>query len=104
MKISVKPELLDEWIAYTVNIGFPGMLAQPGCQRVFRLVSADSKSSYHIMTIWDSLEDLERFRSSDDLRILKEKSAHLTFPDREELLFETFGEGSYGTKAGAPPL
>jgi hypothetical protein len=56
---------------YTRDIGFPGMLAQPGCTKVWRMRrhGAD-EGEYQVITVWDSMESLERFKSSDAMREL----------------------------------
>ena len=32
LKMQVRPDRIAEWLAFTRDVGFPGMLSQPGCQ------------------------------------------------------------------------
>ncbi len=88
LHVSVKPDKVYEWMAYTRDEGFPGMLRQPGCRQIWRLKVHGSENEYHIMTLWDSYEDLERFRASDDIKALGKASAGLTDAHRGETLYE----------------
>jgi len=86
LTMHVDPARVDEWMRFTRDIGFPGMLAQPGCRQIWRLRGRAGEADYKVMTLWDGLADLERFRASEAMRVLSEAAAPLTTaPAREEL-------------------
>lgn len=87
LHVSVKPGKLDDWMAFTRDYGFPGMLRQHGCRQIWRLKS-HGLDDYHIMTLWDSIEDLERFRASDDMKAFSARGAAVTDPARGETLYD----------------
>lgn len=88
LKMRVHPDRHADWLRFTRDIGFPGMLAQPGCRAIRRLRRQDSADDFRIMTEWDSLADLERFRASPAMGELSRAATGLTIPPAEELLFE----------------
>ncbi len=88
LKMRVNMARYDEWLAFTRDIGFPGMLAQPGCRAICRLRRVDSEDDFRILTEWDDLAALERFRASPAMAELSRAAAGLTIPPAEELLFE----------------
>ena len=79
LTMRVVPERLDDWLRFTRDIGFPGMRRQPGCRGIWRLHEHGAGNDYQVVTLWDSLADLERFRASDAMR---ELSAAGRRPDR----------------------
>lgn len=89
LKMRVRPERYEDWLRFTRDVGFPGMLAQPGCRAIRRLRAHGSAEDFRIMTEWDSLADLERFRASPAMAELTAAGAGLNIPPAEELLFET---------------
>jgi heme-degrading monooxygenase HmoA len=88
LTMRVVPERLDDWRRFTRDVGFPGMRRQPGCRGIWRLQRHDAKHEYQVATLWDSLADLERFRSSDAMRELTAAAAGLTVPPSDEALFD----------------
>lgn len=88
LKMRVHPGRYEDWLRFTRDTGFPGMLAQPGCRAIRRLRRADSTDDFRILTEWDSPADLERFRASPAMGDLSRAAAGLTIPPAEELLFE----------------
>jgi heme-degrading monooxygenase HmoA len=88
LTMRVVPERLDDWFRFTRDIGFPGMLAQPGCRNIWRLHKHGDGSEYQVVTVWDSLADLERFRASDAMRTLSAQASGLTIPPSAETLFD----------------
>jgi heme-degrading monooxygenase HmoA len=94
LHVRVKPDKLDEWLRYTRDEGFPGMLRQHGCRQIWRLRTHDSEADYHIMTLWDRLEDLQRFRESDDMRRFTAASAAVMDPARGETLYDVIEDPS----------
>jgi quinol monooxygenase YgiN len=88
LTMRVVPERRDDWLRFTRDIGFPGMRQQPGCHGVWRLHGHDADSEYQVVTLWDSMADLEQFRSSDAMRELTAAAAGLTVPPNAEALFD----------------
>jgi len=88
LHVSLKPGKTDEWMHYTRELGFPAMLRQHGCRQIWRLQTHGADGDYHIMTLWDSIEDLERFRASDDMQRLVAASAEVMGPARGETLYD----------------
>jgi hypothetical protein len=90
----IRPERFGDWLLFTRDVGFPGMLAQPGCRAIRRLAVLGSRSdpdgavAVCIETDWDSLSDLERFRASEAMRTLTEAGRGLSIPPSGESLFE----------------
>ena len=88
----IRPERYEDWLRFTRDIGFPGMLAQPGCRAIRRLTAPDEAGDGSIpvciMTEWDSRADLERFRVSDAMRHLTEAGRGLSIPPAVERIHE----------------
>ncbi len=102
LDVHVRPDRVAEWLRFTRDEGFPGMLRQPGCHSVRRLRVHGTEAEYRVMTEWDSAAHLERFRASDDMRRLTAASAALTEGPSAELLFDVIGDPADETLAGAP--
>jgi heme-degrading monooxygenase HmoA len=88
LKMRVAPDRMGDWLAFTRDTGFPGMLRQPGCQAIWRLHTPGSDSEFHVMTLWESAADLARFNDSEDKRKLSEAAGGLTVPPYSETLYE----------------
>ena len=88
LTMRVHPDKVDDWMRFTREIGFPGMLAQPGCRHIGRLHRHGAAAEYQVVTIWDSLADLERFKASDAMRELSAKASGLTIPPYDEVLYD----------------
>jgi quinol monooxygenase YgiN len=88
LTMRVRPGKFDDWKRYTREIGFPGMLAQPGCTKVWRMRrhGAD-ENEYQVITLWDGIESLERFKASAAMRELSASAAELTIPPYAEVLY-----------------
>lgn len=90
LTMRIQPGRLDDWKRFTKEIGFPGMLAQPGCNKIWRMRRRGAgDNEYQVVTLWDSVEDLERFKSSMAAKELSAKAAPLTIPPHGEVLYET---------------
>jgi len=87
LKMHVRADRIAEWLAFTRDVGFPGMLRQPGCQAIWRLRGSGSETDFHVMTQWAHAEDLERFNASHAKQELTEAAAGLTIPPATEILF-----------------
>ena len=93
LTMRVRPGRLDDWKRYTREIGFPGMLAQPGCTKIWRMRRHGAEEGeYQVVTLWDSMESLERFKSSDAMRDLSASAAELTIPPYNEVLYATVSD------------
>jgi heme-degrading monooxygenase HmoA len=92
LTMRVVPERRDDWLRFTRDIGFPGMRRQPGCRGIWRLHRHGDGNEYEVVTLWDSMADLERFRASDDMRALTAAAAGLTVPPSGEALFDVIGD------------
>ncbi len=88
LTMHVDPARIADWMRFTRDVGFPGMLAQPGCRQIWRLRGHAGFADYKVMTLWDSLADLERFRANPAMRSLSEAAAPLTVAPAEEQLFD----------------
>src|SRR5580700_5776231 len=88
----VRPDRIAEGLAFTRDVGFPGMLQQPGCQAIWRLRGQGGATDFHVMTQWASAADLERFNASDAKRELSAAAAGLTIPPVAETLFEVIDD------------
>jgi len=94
----IRAERYEDWMRFTRDIGFPGMLAQPGCRAIRRLAvlgapdDPDGAHSVCIETEWDSLADLERFRASAAMRELTAAGMGLSIPPAREVLFEVIAD------------
>jgi heme-degrading monooxygenase HmoA len=92
LTMRVVPQRRDDWLRFTSDIGFPGMRRQPGCRGVWRLHEHGADGEYQVVTLWDSLDDLDRFRTSDAMRELTAAAAGLTVPPNAEMLFDLIGD------------
>jgi quinol monooxygenase YgiN len=88
LTMHVVPERLDDWLRFTRDIGFPGMLAQPGCRNIWRLRKHGDANVYQVVTVWDSMADLENFRASEAMKTLTRQAMGLTIPPSTETLFD----------------
>jgi heme-degrading monooxygenase HmoA len=88
LTMRVPPDRRDDWLVYTRDIGFPGMRRQPGCRGIWRLHRHGDDGTYQVVTLWDSIADVERFRASDAMRELSAAGAGLTVPPNGEDLFD----------------
>jgi heme-degrading monooxygenase HmoA len=88
LKMQVRPDRVADWLVFTRDIGFPGMLRQPGCVGIWRLHGKGGETDFHVMTQWVSAADLERFNSSEAKRELSVAAAGLTIPPSVETLFD----------------
>ena len=96
LHVSVKPARVDDWMRYTRDLGFPSMLRQHGCRQIWRLKTHGSDGDYHIMTLWDSVEDLERFRASDDMKRFTAAGAEVMDRARGETLYDVIEDPGQG--------
>jgi heme-degrading monooxygenase HmoA len=94
LKMQVRSDRIAEWLAFTRDVGFPGMLQQPGCQAIWRLRGQGGATDFHVMTQWASAADLERFNASEAKRELSAAAAGLTIPPVAETLFEVIDDPS----------
>ena len=92
LKMQVRPDRIAAWLAFTRDIGFPGMLRQPGCQAIWRLRGQGRETDFHVMTQWASAADLERFNASEAKRELSAAASGLTIPPAAETLFEVLDD------------
>jgi heme-degrading monooxygenase HmoA len=92
LKMQVRPDRIADWLVFTRDIGFPGMLRQPGCQAIWRLRGQGGAADFQVMTQWASAADLERFRTSDAMRELSAAAAGLTISPASETLFEVIDD------------
>ena len=61
LTMRVRPEHLEDWKRYTREVGFPGMLSQPGCRKIQRMRRLEAEAGeFAVITWWDSIEDLAR--------------------------------------------
>ena len=88
LTMRVQPDRVDDWMRYTRDIGFPGMRAQPGCRHIARLHRHGDGNEFQVVTIWDSLADLEAFKASPAMKELSAKAAGLTIPPYAETLYD----------------
>jgi heme-degrading monooxygenase HmoA len=89
LTMRVPQEHLEDWKRYTKEIGFPGMLSQPGCRKIRRMYRRGAEASeYEVVTWWDSIEDLDRFKASSAMRELSASAAAFTIPPHREVLYE----------------
>ena len=68
LKMQVRPDRIAEWLTFTRDVGFPGMLRQPGCLAIWRLHGQGSDTDFHVMTQWARADDLARFNASEAKR------------------------------------
>jgi hypothetical protein len=90
--MQVRPDRIAEWLVFTRDIGFPGMLRQPGCQAIWRLRGQGSETDFHIMTQWARAADLESFNTSEAKRELSVAATGLTIPPATEMLFHVIDD------------
>ena len=89
LTMKVRQEHLEGWKRYTAEIGFPGMLSQPGCRKIWRMRRRGAEANeYEVVTWWDSIEDLDRFKASGAMRELSASAAAFTIPPYREVLHE----------------
>ena len=88
LTMRVNAERVADWLVYTREIGFPGMRAQPGCRGIWRLHKPDAGPVYQVVTVWESLADLDRFKHSDAMRALSASAVGLTIPPHAEDIYE----------------
>jgi len=88
LKMRVNLARYEDWLTFTRDTGFPGMLAQPGCRAIRRLRRVGSDEDFRVLTEWDDMAALERFRASPAMGELTRAAAGLTIPPAEELLLE----------------
>ena len=90
LTMRVRPGKFDDWKRYTRETGFPGMLAQPGCTKIWRMRRRGAdENEYQVITLWDSMASLERFKSSDAMRELSASAGELTIPPYDEVLYSS---------------
>jgi len=108
LHMRIRPERWEDWLRFTRDVGFPGMLAQPGCRAIRRLGLVDSGTNPDgprpdeprvdeprvdepravcILTEWDSLADLEQFRASEAMRHLSAAGTGLSIPPAREAVY-----------------
>lgn len=89
LTMQVPQEHLEDWVRFTREVGFPGMLSQPGCRKIWRMRRRGAEAGeYAVVTWWDSIEDLERFKASSAMRELSAGAAAFTIPPHREVLYE----------------
>jgi quinol monooxygenase YgiN len=104
LELRVRPDRVAEWLRFTRDEGFPGMLRQPGCRSVRRLRVHGTEAEYRVMTEWDSAEHLEHFRASPDMRRLTAASAAFLEGPSTELLFDAIDDPAYEMPTGAASI
>jgi hypothetical protein len=88
LTMRVRHELLEDWKRYTRDVGFPGMLSQPGCRKIRRMRRLGAEASeYEVITWWDSIEDLDHFKVSSVMQELSASAAAFTIPPYREVLY-----------------
>jgi len=90
LTMRVRPEHLEDWMRYTRDVGFPGMLSQPGCRKIRRMRRLGAEADeYEVVTWWDNIEALKRFKASTAMQELSASAAAFTVPPHREVLYET---------------
>jgi heme-degrading monooxygenase HmoA len=93
LTMRVAHEHLEDWKRFTREIGFPGMLSQPGCRKISRMRRRGAEADeYEVVTWWDNIEDLDRFKASSAMRELSASAAALTIPPHREALYDVVGD------------
>ena len=93
LTMRVVHEQLENWKRYTKEIGFPGMLNQPGCRKISRMRRRGAEADeYEVVTWWDNIEDLDRFKASSAMRELSASAAALTIPPHREARYNVVGD------------
>jgi len=88
LTMRVRPEHLEDWKRYTTEVGFPGMLGQPGCTKIRRMRRLGAEAGeYEVVTWWDNIEDLDRFKASSAMQALSASAAAFTIPPHREVLY-----------------
>jgi heme-degrading monooxygenase HmoA len=88
LTMRVRQDRLEDWKRYTREVGFPGMLSQPGCRTIRRMHRIGAEAGeYEVVTWWDSIEDLDRFKASRAMQELSASAAALTIPPHREVLY-----------------
>jgi len=88
LTMRVVHERLEDWKRFTRDIGFPGMLSQPGCRKISRMRRHGAEpSEYEVVTWWDSIEDLGRFKASRAMGELSASAAAFTIPPHREVFY-----------------
>ena len=72
--------------AFPACVGSPVVAAFGVCTSTVRMAIDQ------VVTLWDSLDDLDRFRTSDAMRELTAAAAGLTVPPNAEMLFDLIGD------------
>ena len=68
--------------------GFPACAASPAVAPSGDCTSTAAAHEYQVVTLWDSLADLELFRASDAMRELTAAASGLTVRPSGEALFD----------------
>ena len=88
LTMRVLHEHLEDWKRYTREVGFPCMLSQPGCSKIRRMRRLGAEASeYEVVTWWDSIKDLDRFKASSAMQELNASAAPFTIPPYREVLY-----------------
>ena len=89
LTMRVRQEHLEDWKRYTKDVGFPGMLSQPGCRNIRRMRRLGAEAGEcEVVTWWDNIEDLNRFKASSAMQELSASAAAFTVPPHREALYE----------------
>lgn len=90
--ISVGPDDADEAIRIWKNDCAPLMISSPGCLSEELLHSLDAPGEFISHSVWQSTEDIERYRVSEAHERIKEHSRHLASGERPRIgLYEVAG-------------
>ena len=93
LTMRVRHEHLEDWMRFTREVGFPGMLSQPGCRKIRRMRRLGAEASeYEVVTWWNSIEDLDRFKASSAMQELTASAAAFTIPPHREVLYTVVPE------------
>src|SRR6478735_4118754 len=88
LTMKVRQKHLEGWKRYTREVGFPGMLSQPGCRKIRRMRRRGAEANeFEVITWWDSIEDLDHFKASSAMQQLSASAAALTIPPHREALY-----------------
>lgn len=89
LTMRVRQEHLEDWKRYTRDVGFPGMLSEPGCRKIERMRRLGAEAGeYDVVTWWDNIGDLDRFKRSSAMKELSASAAAFTVPPHREVLYE----------------
>jgi quinol monooxygenase YgiN len=90
LTMKVRADRLEDWMRYTSEIGFPGMLRQAGCLQIWRMrQDGAAPNEYQVITLWENAEALARFKASDAMRELSASAEGLTIPPHGERLYRS---------------